>query len=279
VSGNSGDDAVGRDGKPRNDFSGAADAVVQARSVRGGVHIHPPRNRTADACAARTIKLFAKTADQFGSDKARIRLAGVHALERIAQANPDQRQAVVNLLCSYLRMPYQPPAPFDDQTVGGFMIVHRHRSRGKPPAAGNEQAMAVYGDQMQEYEVRLATQRLFADHLRPGDPDDPAVTPWTDIDLDLTGATLIDFTLAQCRIRTATFETATFLGHTDFTQTVFTGSADFRLARFADSNTIAYFQATRFAETANFTAAAFPQSAAFAKACFDGPAYFAQARQ
>jgi uncharacterized protein YjbI with pentapeptide repeats len=265
---------VGGDGEMHNVFSGSADAVVQADTVHGGVHIHPPRGRSTDATRTTALSLYAKAADQLGSTRAPVRLAGMHTLQQVAQADPGQRQAVTDLLCAYLRTPYSPPERFDEQIVADFLIARRRRSRGKPPAANNQRAIAAYRDQMGEYEVRLAAQRLLANRLRPGDPADPASTPWTGIDLDLTGATLVDFSLERCTVRSATFEAAVFLGHSDFTRAVFAGEADFRFARFADSGTIARFQGARFARAADFTAATFRASAAFAKARFDGPARF-----
>lgn len=44
-----------------------------------------------------------------------MRLGGLHALERLAQDNPAQRQTIVDVICAYLRMPYTPP---DDHTPG-----------------------------------------------------------------------------------------------------------------------------------------------------------------
>jgi hypothetical protein len=60
----------------------------------------------ADALERRVTDLYTKAAEQLGSDKAPVRLAGMYALERLAQATPDQRQTVVNVLCAYLRMPF-----------------------------------------------------------------------------------------------------------------------------------------------------------------------------
>ncbi|MDP9866447.1 hypothetical protein J2S55_005713 [Streptosporangium brasiliense] len=40
-----------------------------------------------------------------------MRLAGLYALERLAQDNPGHRQTIVNVICAYLRMPYTPPEP------------------------------------------------------------------------------------------------------------------------------------------------------------------------
>jgi hypothetical protein len=144
-----------------------------------------------DAVARRITELYTKAADQLGSDKAPVRLAGLYALERLAQDNPSQRQTIANLLCAYLRMPYQLP--------------------GDPPDEDAEDGLvAGYHVRVQEREVRLTAQRLLTDHLRPGHNPEPAATHWADIDLDLTDATLIDFNLHDCRPRQATFRSATF---------------------------------------------------------------------
>jgi hypothetical protein len=62
----------------------------------------------ADAEARRITDLYGKAADQLGAAQAPVRLAGLYALERLAQDNPAQRQTIVDLLCAYLRMPTEP---------------------------------------------------------------------------------------------------------------------------------------------------------------------------
>lgn len=59
-----------------------------------------------DATQRRITDMYGKAADQLGADKAPVRLAGLYALERLAQEHPLQRQTIVNLLCAYLRMPF-----------------------------------------------------------------------------------------------------------------------------------------------------------------------------
>ncbi len=58
-----------------------------------------------DAIERRITELYTKAAEQLGSDKAPVRLAGFYALERLAQDNTSQRQTIVNVICAYLRMP------------------------------------------------------------------------------------------------------------------------------------------------------------------------------
>jgi hypothetical protein len=45
-----------------------------------------------DATERRITDLYSKAADQLGSDKAAVRLAGLYSLERVAQDNPPLRQ-------------------------------------------------------------------------------------------------------------------------------------------------------------------------------------------
>jgi hypothetical protein len=59
-----------------------------------------------DATERRVTELYTKAADQLGSDKAPVRLAGLYALERLAQDNPDltgARLVGANLTKAYLR--------------------------------------------------------------------------------------------------------------------------------------------------------------------------------
>ena len=73
-----------------------------------------------DATERRVTELYTKAADQLGSDKAPVRLAGLYALERLAQDNPSQRQTIVNVICAYLQMPFTPPGatPVEPPTDG-----------------------------------------------------------------------------------------------------------------------------------------------------------------
>lgn len=206
-----------------------------------------------DAIERRITDLYTKAADQLGSDKAPVRLAGLYALERVAQDNPTQRQTIVNVLCAYLRMPYQPP--------------------GDPPAPdADEQLLVAHREQLQEREVRLTAQRLLTDHLRPGDdPDNPSPTFWANVNLDLTGATLIAFDLQQGKVHTARFVAATFVGGAAFSRATFTGDAEFTSATFRGSG---LFGDVAFTSTADFNYTKFAYYAMFPRAYFMGQALF-----
>lgn len=188
-----------------------------------------------DATERRVTELYGKAADQMGSEKAPVRLAGIYALERLAQDHTQHRQTIVNLLCAYLRMPYEPPVDRSD-------------------AAG-----------LQEREVRAAAQNVFEAHLQPVDEHDrPLATFWPDIDLNLTGATLEWFWFRRCRVRTANFRYVTFREITAFRGSAFTDGSDFRNTRWlgtADLRNADFGQSV--GSTRGFMAASFDDTVTF----------------
>lgn len=196
-------------------------------------------SRTLDAAERRVTELYTKAVEQLGSDKAPVRLGGLYALERLAQHNLEQRQTMVNVVCAYLRMPYEPTGEHD---------------------IGDAARLAV-----QEREVRQAVQRILTNHLRPGsDPIRPSAFFWPDIDLNLTGALLIDFNLStNCAVRTARFD-----------RTRFSGNTSMRGIRFAG---IARFRSAVFEQDVSFSAAVFGGDALFNGAQFGGRAGFRDA--
>jgi uncharacterized protein YjbI with pentapeptide repeats len=222
-------------------------AQAHAEQVAETNRLHAERVAAAaedDAAARRVTELYTKASEQLGSDKAPVRLAGLYALERLAQENPDQRQTVVNLLCAYLRMPYALP--------------------GDPP--GDEENRSLYDTRLQEREVRLTAQRTLATGLSALDD-----SYWANADLDLTGATLIDLDLNFCVVHQATFARASFVGDADFTGTTFTGDADFREASFAGT---AWFSDASFTRNGEFTRVSFAAGASFRGTSIAGDALF-----
>ena len=74
-----------------------------------------------DATERRVTELYTKAADQLGSDKAPVRLAGLYAMERLAQDNPSERQTIVNVICAYLQM----PSPHQDRRQSSLLPTTR----------------------------------------------------------------------------------------------------------------------------------------------------------
>jgi hypothetical protein len=200
-----------------------------------------------DATARQITDLYTKAVEQLGADKAPVRLGGLYALERVAQDHPLQRQTIVNVVCAYLRMPFTPPNADGEITD-------------------------EYCAQIQECEVRITMQQVLTSHLRPG--DGASDTFWDNIDLDLKGATLIDFVLAGCQVRTGRFREATFHGAAWFDCTTFTGDAWFRRATFTSDGS---FKGVKFSRTASFEDVTFAAKASFRKACFADEVTFTNA--
>ena len=125
---------------------------------------------------------FGAAADQLGSDRAAVRLAGVYAMARLADDAEDagSRQMCIDVLCAYLRMPYTPSE--DD----GRDSTPRRRPRplrpGRRPDPAPTPATEIRNPR-EEREVRETAIRLITVHLR----DDAAVS-WRGHDFDFTGA-------------------------------------------------------------------------------------------
>ncbi|MGW4523075.1 pentapeptide repeat-containing protein [Amycolatopsis sp. NPDC004378] len=194
-----------------------------------------------DAAERRLTELYSTAVDQLGSERLAVQLGGLYALDRLGQSSPGQRQTIVNVLCAYLRM-------FTDAAADA--------------ADSREQRVVQQG------RVRQAVSDVLAAHLRPGAPDDRF---WPGTDLDLAGASLLDFDLSGCRVRAATFRTATFVGAARFDGTAFTGTAGFGSARFTAE---ADFTGVAFERGSDFTSATFGGDAVFTSARFDGGTEF-----
>jgi hypothetical protein len=122
------------------------------------------RLRVADERFARSVELLGHEADQ-------VRVGALHALAGLAYSRPGYRQTVLDVLCSYLRRPFDHP---DYATARAAKFV------GDEAAADRER------------QVRRTAQQLIADMLPlASDADAPAY------DLDLHGATLEYFDIAE----------------------------------------------------------------------------------
>lgn len=211
-----------------------------------------------DAARRRVTELYTKAADQLSSDKAPVRLAGLYALERLGQDNPDQRQTIINVLCAYLRMPYELPLP----------IARLPRD---PHNDLVQQKAEMQRPRWEEREVRLTAQRILVDHLEPVVPDEDDSTSWGVYPLILRGAVLIDLDLSGRRVGSARFDGAHFIGPAVFSKACFTEAAVFADAGFDGT---VRFTDTCFVGDARFPSALFSKKSSFARARFDDVAEF-----
>ena len=245
-------------------FAAGGAAAALLLGVRRQQHTeHAQAHTELDAAERRVTDLYTKAVEQLGHAQAAVRLGGLYALERVAQNNVRQRQTIIDVLCAYLRMPYTPPPDSADQVNGAALVTDLPLRQAVTASAGDR-------DPHQELQVRLTAQRIISTHLtmpagvmpvqfhrlRP-DPQQPY---WPDIHLDLTGATLIDWTMSGCRVRDARFDMATFSGDAKFGAATFAGDA--------------MFDGATFAGNATFGKAAFTGNATFARVAFTGTVNF-----
>ncbi|WP_346012135.1 pentapeptide repeat-containing protein [Streptomyces sp. SID3343] len=154
---------------------------------------------------------FTTAVTQLGHESPAVRLGGVHALTGLADDAPtttNLRQACIDVLCAYLRLPYTP----ETALPAGDTIAHH--------------------EYLALRQVRHTVIRLVRDHLRL----DPATNPhsWRGHDLDFTDVVFDggDFTQA---VFTAD-PTTGLTGTVDFTRAQFTGGkVDFSRAQFSGS--------------------------------------------
>ncbi|MCA2225139.1 pentapeptide repeat-containing protein [Nonomuraea aurantiaca] len=214
--------------------------------------------------------MYTKAADHLGNEQAPVRLAGLYALERLGQTHPDHRQTVVDVICAYLRMPFAGPAISQVPT--------------RPPAAGTaSEAGPQPGEHhpRQELQVRLTAQRILTEHLhdlREGQRTTPANPSfWAGMQVDLTGAVLVDFDFGGCHSGRAIFDEVRFAGGANFAYAEFDTDAFFKKARFEGES--GHFYGARFGRRAVFVDADFDGTeTSFASASFCGMTFFEGAK-
>jgi hypothetical protein len=211
--------------KARNDVRTTLVQALGGLAVAGGLIVTYRTYRQNQVEQDRTYdrEVYAEAVRQLGHDSAAVRLVGLYSLDVLAQDSPVRRQAMVDVLCAYLRMPYTPPAK--PNLLARGKVVVRDASRQSTSILPPTQ------DPAHELQVRQTVQRVLASHLRrpsntsaedaqrrPASPDDPF---WAGISLDLTGATLVEFSLENASIVKATFSRATFTEDAGFDNATF----------------------------------------------------------
>jgi uncharacterized protein YjbI with pentapeptide repeats len=134
---------------------------------------------------------FGKAAEQLGSDKAAVRLAGAYAMAGLADDWEDGRQTCIDVLCAYLRSPYDPPA--DPQQC---------------PSPDDKEGVATFKTELraalEQQQVRHAMIALIRHHLTPASDDAVDRPRWHGHQFDLSGATFDGGSFARIDVRTGT---------------------------------------------------------------------------
>jgi len=198
---------------------------------------------------------FDTVAGQLDSDKSpAVRLAAVYAMAGLADDWQDHRQTCVDVLCAYLRMPYE-PEPGDDAPVEKRLALQASR------------------------EVRHTVIRVIAAHLNGTAP-----VSWCGLNFDFAGVVFdggdfsgvkftggtVNFVGAEFAGGTVNFSGAEFVGGTvNFAGAKFSGAGvNFFLARFSgatvnfagakiSAGTVGFGHTEFSGQTVNFTSAKF----------------------
>lgn len=181
---------------------------------------------------------YSTAAEQLGHTQPAVRLAGVYALARLADDWPEQRQVCIDVLCAYIRMPYE----------------------SAPTAAGYKEG---------EREVRHSILRVIRDHLQ--DPD--VLTSWCPYVFDFTDATFDGGDLSSSHfLGRVTFDGAEFSGgQVSFYDATFSMGRVSFIGATLNSGTVSFVDATFAGGAVSFEHAVFAGSAvSFAGATFSG---------
>ena len=202
------------------------------------------RERVADERFAKAVELLGHAADQ-------VRVGALHALAGLARSRPEYTQTVLDVLCSYLRRPFDHP---------------RYRKSDDDEGSPEEE---------RELTVRLTAQRLVVGLLPPA--SDASAQSF---DLDLTGATLEYFDLSKRRVGDLWLRYASLYSSTNLSGTVFTGKAYFTGAGTGSGRLIGMFRCkgARFEGHAWFSGTGFAELADFTNTTFAGPTTFKDAK-
>lgn len=197
------------------------------------------RDRVSDERFAKAVELLGHNADQ-------VRVGALHALAGLAKSRESYRQTVLDILCSYLRRPF-----------------------GHPRLSGQSEAGAE-----NELQVRNTAKRCIRSLLSPAsDVDAPAYN------LDLTGAVLDYFHLAEVKVGELVMRHVTLFSSTSFRDCEFTGPVWFTgtVGQPGELGGRFHCQGVTFHDRAWFSGTEFPAQTNFEGTTFSGETTFKDA--
>ena len=209
--------------------------------------------RQKDTERAQFAQLFGAASAQLGDSDTAVRIAGVYAMAAAADESAvfSRRQQCIDVLCGYLRLPYDPDSGSNNLSE----FVSTTTWSATPPAVNIEetrrQAVRQNDREVRDTIVRVLSQRLSG----------TADTSWSGNDFDLTGVLFED----------AWFAGARFSGrHVWFDGAVFSGpNASFEDVEF--NAEFVSFDGASFESDATFGGSTFrARSASFDVATFSG---------
>ncbi|WP_415648146.1 pentapeptide repeat-containing protein [Stackebrandtia soli] len=195
---------------------------------------------------------FSGAAEQLGSNAARVRLAGAYSMAALADDWDAGRQTCINVLCGYVRAPYQPPGELDD--------------------TADEQDLQQHRAATEEREIRRAILDTIGERLRA---EPVKHKTWHGHRFDLNGAVIDAGDLSRSKITPGTvlnLARATFSGgDVSFARAKFSGgNVSFPSAKFSGGN-VSFFGATFSGGDVSFARAKFSGGiVSFPSATFSG---------
>lgn len=156
--------------------------------------------RQRDQEQSRFLDRFGAAAAQLGATDVAVRMAGVYAMAGVAdEADGLGRQQCIDVLCGYLRLPYDPEFGENHQT-----------SRVKKTPNDSPETEDHFEYRQNDREVRKTVTRVIAAHLTS------TAESWHKNDFDLRGACLVEVDFSKCY-----FED--FEGEADLRESTFIG--------------------------------------------------------
>ncbi|WP_245746569.1 pentapeptide repeat-containing protein [Nocardia altamirensis] len=243
-------------------------ALAVAAGVGAVVALVVAYRRQRDLERGRFAELFGSASRQLGDGDVAVRIAGVYAMAGLAdEFRTARRQQCIDVLCGYLRLPYDPVA-------GANHLV----SQAETVDDSGLKVERVYQFRQNDREVRRTIVKVIADHLKRS-----ADISWSYYDFNLNNAVFerADFRSAVFAGKHTSFARAVFIGRTTFEHAIFAGPhLTFREARFEGGPALfdhAHFGSTRVEKVervghgTTFDGAHFDCSVSFEQATFVGP--------
>lgn len=251
--------------------SGGVDSVVQLDAFRtglamvagvgGAVALVVAYRRQRDLEQGRFVERFGAAAKQLGDDDAALRLAGAYAMAGVADESHEfgRRQQCIDVLCEYLRLPYDPARGASHCTE-----VTTKTLTGE--ASNQVEVTETIRIRQNDRQVRQTIIRIIAAHLSKHHEH-----RWSRHNFDFSGVLFEDADFKQTVFggEFVSFEKAEFHGETDF------AAAEFNRANlsFADATfkgPASFYRATIGAVANSFSSATFEKDAAFDSTTFAG---------
>jgi hypothetical protein len=209
--------------------------------------------RQRDSERAQFAQRFGAASAQLGSPDVAVRIAGVYAMAAVADESTgyERRQRCIDVLCGYLRLPYDPESGSNHLTE--FVSTTTWSATAPATNIEEQRRQAI---RQNDGELRKTIVRVITRHLRSN-----ADTSWSANDFDFTDVLfeLAPFAGTRFRGRYVSFDGATFgdNGDTEFDGAVFgSDSATFDGAKFESGYTS--FEGARFkSRSTSFDAATF----------------------